>query len=275
LIHIDSSTLGIRQEWIDGEMQATRQLMQMGDDERGEFIARNSVIWQRLKPELERISDGKCWYCEAKNIRFDAQVDHHRPKNKVKNIDGTEEPGYWWLAFDHTNFRLSCCFCNCLHKGKDGVSRGKANYFPLASGSCRAVSPQGLKDEKPLLLDPTNSDDPKVLWFLDDGRAYPKWSGDNDLDHQRASFTIDLLNLNDYRIVEERRKLWNHCMRLIERGDRAFYTVTRQRSRIADQAFIDVIREMLERVSPTSEYSATARACFSASASEWVGQVVS
>lgn len=66
------------------------------DNSRQVFIAGKSAMWRTLKPVLEAISDGKCWYREARDKVSYWEVDHYRPKKL-----------YPWLAFDWTNFRLS------------------------------------------------------------------------------------------------------------------------------------------------------------------------
>ncbi len=271
MIHIDISQLNIPQEWREEAQELTEQLKGMPEEQRSDFINRNSRAWQRLKPELERLSHNKCWYCETKNTRADSHVDHHRPKNKVKNENDDEESeGYWWLAFDYQNLRLACNYCNCLHRGTDGVARGKSDRFPVLSSSRRAVSPNSnIDDEMPLLLDPANPADPPMLWFLDDGRASPRFSKDDDLPYLRAVITIDLLNLNDVKIVEERKRLLNQCMRLIERGDKAFQKY-KNRSPAGKKEFEMIVQEIKELVQQSSEYSATARACFRGSSLTWV-----
>lgn len=125
----------------------------------------------------------------------------------------------------------------------------------------------------PLLIDPTNPADPLLLWFQDDGRACPKYSESHDLFHQRAKVTIDILNLDDIKIVEERKKLWNYCLEIINRGDKAFAQYQRG-SPAARVQFETVIRQIREIIQPSAEFSATARACFSGSAQEWVREAV-
>jgi hypothetical protein len=61
-----------------------------------------------------------------------------------------------------------------------------------------------LDDEIPLLLDPTNSYDPHLLWFQDNGYACPKFSEKDGLLNLRAKTTIEILNLDDIHIVEAR-----------------------------------------------------------------------
>jgi len=274
LIYINISQFHISKKDKREAQKLTEQLRKIPEDQRSAFINQNSRVWQRLKPELERISHNKCWYCETKNIRTDFHVDHHRPKNKLKNENLVEEKeGYWWLAFDYRNLRLACSYCNCLHTGADGITRGKSDRFPLLSGSCRACSPDSnIDDEMPLLLDPTNCSDPSMLWFIDDGRASPSFSEDDGVPYLRAVSTIDILNLNDIKIVEERKRLWNHCMRLIEKGDKAFEKY-QNGSAAGKKEFEMIVLEMNELIQPPSEFSAAARACFRGSSSKWAREI--
>jgi uncharacterized protein (TIGR02646 family) len=274
LIYIDASTLNVPKEWKEEAEHLAEQLRSIPPAERARFINQHSYIWRRLKRELERISHNKCWYCEAKNTRSNSQVDHHRPKNKIKNEHETDEPGYWWLAFDHRNFRLACNYCNCPHKGKDGIIRGKSNQFPLLPASTRATNPNSnTDDEEPLLLDPTNPLDPPLLWFVDDGKACPRELDEASSLNLRAKETIEILNLNDCKIMEARRDLWVRCINLIDRADTAFVKY-KSSSPTGRKEFEIVIREILRLVDPSSEFSATARAFFRGSAREWVKEII-
>jgi hypothetical protein len=87
-------------------------------------------------------------------------VDHYRPKVWVSEWAGKPPivsdtppaqnmlgPGYWWLAFEWTNYSLSCRTCN------EGWKR---NLFPVAPP--RAGCVEGVETvETPLLLDPASS----------------------------------------------------------------------------------------------------------------------
>lgn len=271
MMYVDLTRLPVSTQWREQAERATGQLLDLRDEERVAFLQKNSWIWQDLKPALEELSGGKCWYCEGKISRFDYHVDHYRPKNKVKNRDGTERPGYWWLAFDHRNFRFSCGYCNCGH-ATSGGTRGKANQFPLAQGSVVASSPDlNVEDEVPLLLDPTRSSDPLLLWFLDNGEACP--SCPDGLPHQRAEETIVVLNLNYYKTVDERRNLWNEIIGIVEHGNRA-YEQYRKGSAVGYQEFEYAIKDLRRRIAQIAPYSAAARACLMGIAYPWVRAVL-
>lgn len=275
MIVVDISSLALTKKWLNKAKQLTQQLTNMSDDkQRSEFITKHSHMWRDLKAELEKISSNKCWYCEAENIRGDLHVDHYRPKSKVRNKDGTESYGYWWLAFNHTNFRLACSYCNSSHTGPDGDAKGKAAQFPLFRESDRVTSPDSnINDELPFLLDPTNPSDPSLLWFADDGKAISRTPESDGFLYQRAVVSIEILNLNEVKIVEARKKLWNQCHELIERGDRA-YAHYKNGSISGKTDFEQVIREIRRLIYSSAQFSAMARACFRGSAYEWVSAVV-
>jgi hypothetical protein len=117
-----------------------------------------------------------------------------------------------------------------------------------------------------------NPADPPMLWFIDDGRTCPKFPESDGIPYERAAITIEILNLNDVKIVEERKRLWNSCTRLIERGDEAFARY-KKGSTAGKTEFEMIVREMNELIQPRSEFSATAQACFR-SCCNWVREIV-
>jgi hypothetical protein len=76
-------------------------------EERKESIEAHAQIWRDLAEWLKGQSYGKCWYSEARETFSYWHVDHFRPKKKVKDLNGNEAQGYWWLAFDWHNYRLA------------------------------------------------------------------------------------------------------------------------------------------------------------------------
>lgn len=107
--------------------------------------------------------------------------------------------GYYWLRNDITNYRASCAFCN--RKTGDG---GKGNFFPLQPGSPR-LTPNGNETEQPLLLDPCNQQDVRIISFLvKDVICASIQPGDND----RVKASTVIYNLNHPDIVDKRAKVW-------------------------------------------------------------------
>jgi len=98
-------------------------------------------IWGDLKDFLFDLFDGNCAYCECDLLEgsFGA-VEHYRPKNAVVGEAG--HLGYFWLAYEPSNYLPTCTRCNT----------SKSNKFPLAPGSPRAAAPGDEASEQPLLL---------------------------------------------------------------------------------------------------------------------------
>jgi hypothetical protein len=109
--------------------------------------------------------DGKCAYCEVSVIAgMPGDVEHFRPKSfcqplskATSNDDyagkpprrraGSKSEGYWWLAYDWSNYLLACNRCNSLWK---------KNQFPITG--VMASGRLHLKAEGPLLINPYDTD---------------------------------------------------------------------------------------------------------------------
>lgn len=153
----------------------------------------------------------KCWYCESTIQRADVNVDHFRPKSEVLDVPGHH--GYWWLAYEVANYRISCKHCNSGGARFNGVREGRAkgSQFPLLAGP-RAWNPRDdLSLEQPLILDPARRGDPDLLGFDTAGYArrsdtpYSQVEAKSDV--CRAEETIRILALNATQIREQRSHL--------------------------------------------------------------------
>jgi len=189
--------------------------------ERSDYINSQSNLWSSLKPQLESISSGKCWYCEAREIRSDRAVDHYRPKNNVRQSE-PPHAGYWWLAFDHLNYRLSCTFCNSRRADRGtGEVGGKGDFFPLEEETQR-LQPESREfhREGALFIDPCKATDVGLLWYADDGRVEPKYrKAVSPLAFKKAEVSIEYYNLNEREIKDQRQGIYAEIKDLIERGD--------------------------------------------------------
>lgn len=186
-------------------------------DERSAYLKQNPS-WNQLKKWLARFSFNKCWYCEAKSLRAPFDVDHFRPKlgTTVERVELSGHPGYYWLAYEWQNFRLSCQRCNRLEKDENSVLCGKANEFPIASETFRCTkAADAISAESPRLLDPCSETDCALLIHAIDGEVKPA-AADGTWEYQRARYTIDLLGFNSAPVPEEKRKRWQTLATLIE-----------------------------------------------------------
>ena len=97
-------------QWLSVSEYHKSQMQELHSDskikERNEYIDSNSAHWGELKEWLKVLSKGKCWFSEVRELYSHYDVEHFRPKKEAKNLDKTIRDGYWWLAFDYTNYRL-------------------------------------------------------------------------------------------------------------------------------------------------------------------------
>lgn len=276
--YIDNSLLedSLPQEWMDRAEAALGELRcAAGVEERTSIMRQRSNVWRELKDTLASLSREKCWYCETPRLRSDDAVDHFRPKGNVAEAPSHE--GYWWLAFDHRNYRLACTFCNSRRHGVD-TAGGKADHFPLVDENARALCEgHNLEGEQPILLDPTDPADPGLLWFEPDGRAVPKYDEiENRWYHVRADTSIGLYHLNESKTRTRRRDNHRDLLQIIREA--ANHLSTSQKGRVESMKSVSLafgrIRDM---VKPSAEYSAAAKATLLAYRHEypWIDQILS
>ncbi|WP_413998136.1 hypothetical protein ACMDB5_10085 [Flavobacterium sp. W1B] len=230
-------------------------------------IFKDNPIWQELLVILKGLSNNKCWYSEAQEVMSDMDVDHFRPKNEAKQIDidgkTIKRNGYWWLAYDWKNYRLSSIYSNRLRKDKhtdDNESFGKGSFFPLRNGCLPATCVDELDDEVIYLLDPINPNDPDLLFFSEDGKAVPSVEKDSEpWNYARAVVSIDIYHLNHTPLKDARLVVWNLCQRKINQ----IKQINQKEHRTAgDNARIEIIKaEIREMISKSAEFSAVALAC--------------
>ncbi len=239
------------------------------DEKRADFFKTHSTIWGSLKDHFRELSYEKCWYCETLTHRERGDIDHYRPKGRVT---GTAHPGYWWLAFEWRNFRFACSVCNSGSPdlaSEEKEKGGKGNHFPLvplANGEEQriwaACAYEDHKREDPILLDPTNPDDPGLIKFAGDGKPYPAAKDKTSIEYLRADRSIKIYQLDHSRTNRRRRREIYIPMRdLIERIQRDKLELAKDRSN-------SVLREKIENdlatlrrmLAPQAEYSSAANA---------------
>jgi hypothetical protein len=127
--------------------------------------------WRQIKYKqiLMQAQHGKCGFCEHK-IRpgQTGDVEHFAPKSEIstlvergKEVEGlsnvrgrkvrvVSDVGYWWLAYDWSNYLIACMRCNQVWKG---------SLFPVHEEP-RRLPPSPDVSEEPLLLSPFGVHDP-------------------------------------------------------------------------------------------------------------------
>ena len=219
---------------------------------RAKLIDDNSKFWGKLKKWLLSLSHGKCWFSEAKDCFNHWHVEHFRPKKSAKDEDGTEHEGYWWLAFDWKNYRIIGSVGNPT----------KGTFFPLRSG-CSRASPFGdLRYEDPMLLDPTDPEDPSLLSFNMLGQAIVAAHVTNSWAKKRVEYSISLCSLRFEPLVDKRRTVWNDCWDRIQKyRDELDRYHADQTNVIARQEYKNAAAAVRKMLQPEMELSAVARAC--------------
>jgi uncharacterized protein (TIGR02646 family) len=238
--YIYISVTDVDREWRAQAEAAEREAAGKPSEELQAFIAKKSAIWRDFKPVLEALSNGKCWYSEAREKVSYLEVDHYRPK-KI----------YPWLAFDWRNFRL----CG----GKP--NRKKTDEFPLEEESCRASSASpDLRAERPLLLDPIKWGDPELLTFKADGEPTCARPADETA-VRRVRHTAAALGLDSAILCEERRAKWRKCETKLKIL-RDLVEDARQREHLDAAAFSrELCQDIAELFDERAEFTATAKAC--------------
>jgi uncharacterized protein (TIGR02646 family) len=163
-----------------------------------------------VKAALADMFHGKCAYCETS---YDASqpmdVEHWRPKAQVESVEGSTRPAYYWLAASWENLLPSCIDCNRRRKQIDVLTgrerlAGKADQFPVDTGTARATAPGQETGEVPLLLNPCD-DDPEAFLRVT-GAAVVKPADADGLAARRARASIDVYALNRSGLVLARKE---------------------------------------------------------------------
>lgn len=213
MIYVDSDLVVIPSKWLDRAAVLREELVEYHKLENKKLfkktMAKAARLWSELKTPLAIASHNKCWYCESRQTRSDLEVDHFRPKGRV-----AEDPahgGYWWLALEPANYRLSCQYCNQYRRGVSiSEGGGKGDRFPLQDNGLRATSASdSLSNESAALLDPTTAYDVDLLTFGLDGRPSSNalLCPPQSWFEKRAMSSIATYHLDHPGIVDQRKQL--------------------------------------------------------------------
>ena len=237
----------------------------VADRERSDEVNRHQNIWGSLRLELIKVVGNKCWYSEAPLAGSDKDVDHFRPKNAVRDVyrtgTGEKHPGYWWLAFSPSNYRLSCAIANRKRRDLEtGSVGGKGDEFPLFNEDKRAwIDIDDYFQEQPLLIDPCNAGDVTLITFSENGEAIERYSEQTKPRlFKRAEKSIELYHLNHTDFVKERIQIRDRIQRNIEDAQR-FYRQLETGDSNVSHAYgraIEALREACNIRSPFSGFAA-------------------
>jgi hypothetical protein len=239
---------------IDNLEELNGQLAVITDPaERAAFIKANAPAWSALRTAMWGLNGCKCWYSEAILQEQQGHIEHYRPKNRVA---GEDHPGYWWRAFDWTNLRLSHPTVNFrVTDYLTGKLAGKGTYFPLKEGCTRALNRDGEADERPVLLDPTDPGDCRLLCFdLTSGKPIPRVPKDTDpWLHQRAADSIRFYHLDEGTWNVDRKDLIDDVQKLCDQIERHFAGLP-----ATSHDYEAAVDELTEYLGHTAEFSSVA-----------------
>lgn len=222
-------------------------------EDRAQFIRDNAQKWSAIRGALWGLGGFKCWYSEAIVQQGQSHVEHYRPKGKVA---GEQHSGYWWRAFDWTNYRISHPTSNFrITDYLTGKLAGKGTYFPLKDGSPRATCEADEQYEEPVLLDPTNPRDCRLLSFdLTSGKPIPTMSAEKDKwRNERAVVSIKLYHLDEGTWNVDRKDIMDEVTSLC--GEIESFAAVLPDKRDEYEGALDELTEFLDH---TAEFSSAA-----------------
>lgn len=218
-----------------------------------DYIEANKGLWGDvdLKDWLLSISKDKCWYTEVKHGADYPEVEHFRPKKSAKDENSVViSDGYYWLAFNLTNYRIS----------KPMPNRKKGTFFPILDERMRATNCSDCHlDERPWFLDPLSPRDHMLLSFNENGKAEPE-VGTTHTQKKRVQFTVNHFGLNHGLLNRRRKEVWKTTRQLFNRYMR--YTAEAERTgsmRLEAKAEAE-LEAIINLIKPSAEFSSVAKA---------------
>ena len=210
--------------------------------ERRKFLQRKSnILWKEFKPILIRYFGEKCWYSECDLTGSFGDVDHFRPK--LRSADEYNhailDEGYWWLAYDYLNYRLSCEKCNRLFG-----NGGKQDRFPLKPGTTPATMPR--KDDIPLLLDPCELQDVQLIDCDETGEIISLSRDSYEMN--RVFVSKKIYNWNCFNTA--RRDIRNRCKIALELFEMAYESDSDKLGQ-----HLALIMDLTDNLSPYSSFA--------------------
>lgn len=220
--------------------------------ERNKYIDDHSVHWGLLKPWLMALSHNKCWFSDSKDTYSHYHVEHFRPKKEAKNLDKTKRDGYWWLAFEYSNYRLC---------GNVGNSK-KGGWFPLRTGSlCSTFDAQCEESETRYFLDPTDPEDVELVAFDEEGNLIPA-PGCHAWEAERVEESVKRLKLNEHEMLPEaRREIWKKMSQKIDLYRAAKARSAKTPNPGAEADVRRILREIKDMLNPKAHLSSVAKWC--------------
>lgn len=258
--------------WDDIRKKHLEEIEALTAKDKKGYITKNPD-WNILQKIMIEEYGLNCWYSEAPVGNGIFEIDHFRPKNRARQNEGekskgkksdiNKENGYWWLAYDLDNFRLSGAMSNKRRRDKlreNSDVEGKGDLFPLdlengkvAGDKCSAFC------EVPLLLDPMIPSDVGLLTFDEGGNVLPNPLIQNDFDRIRAEISIKLLHLDSDQLEIPRQQVWTACSEAIESA--YLYFTESDSDKEIKLAMTNCAKILFDSTSLKTAFSSTAKVC--------------
>jgi hypothetical protein len=217
------------------------------------LIKQKSDLWRDndLIEWMLRLSKDKCWYTEIKHGADYPEIEHFRPKKSVKSEDGIIiSDGYYWLAFNLTNYRLC----------KPMPNRKKGSYFPILDDQKRALNFNNCHlDERPVFLDPLSPRDHMLLSFNDNGKAVPE-NRVTSIQANRVNFTVKHFGLNHGLLNRRRKEVWKTVRQLFSRYLNLTAQAEKSGSMRVEAKAEEALEQIMALIKPSAEFSSVAKA---------------
>jgi len=226
----------------------------VGEKARKAFIAKkeNQRKWAALRQ----------YFLESRDSVGRLQVDHFRPHGSVKQAERLfAAAGYSWLAFELENFRLAGQLCNTVNAEYSQKSVGKGTWFPLKYPKKRAsLNRRLIRNEVPLLLDPTVDSDIAKIIFKDDGSVSPA-PNLSEADAKNVDIAVRCLGLSQSALDRNRCEVWKACSSAIQRYSMMVRKIDQGLTAEETKVMEEAIGELVNRSKSDSPFTAVARCC--------------
>lgn len=288
MIHINPHDINFDPVWEAKAHNLTKELLKKKPEERAAFIdSKRAETWGSdvLLKSLKGVVGDKCWYTEVSLVGADPNVDHFRPKGRVVEIDnntlektGAISPGYWWLAFEPKNFRLSCMHAN-QRRVDENTKGGKWDFFPVEGARTPEKTEWDLIAEDVLPFDPCCAMDMALLWFSSDGTPTLKNSSPSVEEQKRLDVTVWLFHLNKDEIAKSRTANVIDIYKHIKAADTA-YKIWQQGGAAANSVsktrFDDAIAKLKSEIKDTKPFARARQCAVQLKKAEyaWIGEYV-
>lgn len=181
------------QKWNKKAKQLETELEKCSNSEERKAFFKKNPHWNEIKGLLKKTYGNLCWYSDCDISGSFGDVDHFRPKSLSRDIsdkgkgDILNKDGYWQLAYDYHNYRISCEKVNRSY-GKGG----KSDCFPVKD----KAKIGNISEETPLLLDPCNRADTELIGYREGGEIFPETEDEWQI--QRVKKSQKIYNLGEF-----------------------------------------------------------------------------